>query len=219
MLFEIEKITSIERRSNGKVTVYFHPNERLDIHTRRQVIPLLMLLKYETCTCQDLEGPKVNELLNSIPKDVDVSDILVQPSYYVKGLQEIVESSKYNFIESRNINGVKTYIMPKECHEYLSERIKSMTEVEKIGYDLKELLEKQENRCNICKMSLKEDECTVDFRIPRLRGGQPIKENLHVLCKACFTNKKKICFGCIQPCTGDCKLSYPEKSNVILGLL
>ena len=219
MILELENIELIEhKKAAGSYKVKFKDKDTFRVSNGKLFIPLLLLIKHESINADALDSDVINELIDNLPKGPYMKSLNLDLDEVKSGFKELSNDKRYDYIESRKINGDKVYFLPKSCHRFLSEKMSKMSELEMAGYDEYRVIEIQGNKCNICKMVLKEGEYQADFRIPRLRGGQIAKENIQIICKACYTNKKKICFGCISSCGDNCKLAFPEKSNIIEGL-
>ena len=208
-----ENIISITKRDVGLgYYIDFDDGRKIKISRKRNVFPLFYLLFYPRCAYSDITKESKMELYNSL-KHVKGLEEFVGRCNAKNGFEELRQNDRFSCIKTQNLNGKIYFVIPRANQDELFVKQRFVEQV--MDYDLASYLDKQNGICNICKLPIELEDAVLDFRVPKSRGGDDNGENIQVLCKVCFKNKRKKCMPCVCVCDKDCKLAYPEFSSVV----
>ena len=198
---------------------------------RRTIVGLLLLLKYEVCSEEDLVGTngRLREIKHILNGKYDPSLIKDRYGDANKPFSELWTEEGFSSIHAEGLQGNRKYVLRKADHETLfNESGKTIREqLSKETQD--EILKRQSGRCNFFFFFLRrnqdihphtfaKDRVTMEFdhRIPVDRGGKSDISNYQALCHYCNKCKRQICFICKEKCCDQCALVSPETSSTIL---
>lgn len=199
---------------------------------RRTLAGLLLLIKYERCSEEDLVGTngRLKEVKEILAGKVDDNWIKDRYGDANKPFSELWTEEGFSCVRAEALKGNRQYVLEKKDHDLLFNTSGKATRVQLSEASKKQILAKQNNQCNICGARLKsraeinghifsKDRVTLEFdhRIPIERGGDNITENYQALCHYCNKSKRQICFNCTTVCTKSCALVSPESENIILA--
>ena len=229
----IEEIALIRKAKNKKgYEIVFNDNKVIWLIKRRTIIGLLLLIKYEYCSEEDLAG--YNDRLTEVKK---ILNNKINPSWIKnrygdanKPFSELWTEEGFSCIRAEGLKGNRQYVLHKEDHDLLFKNSAKSIRLELSNDEKQKILQKQNYRCNICGAILKEsknisshtfskDRVVLEFdhRIPIDKGGKNQIENYQALCHYCNKCKRQMCFICNSECSENCCLVSPEKSSIILA--
>lgn len=212
--------------------IVFPDNHIIWLIKRRTIAGLLLLLKYETCSEEDLVGAnnRLQEIKRILAGKYNAAWIKDRYGDANKPFSELWTEEGFSCVHAEGLQGNRQYVLRKEDHESLFNP-NAKAEREQLSTTDKQLiLTRQRGRCNFCGALLKEsttitahtfakDRVTQEFdhRIPVDRGGESIVENYQALCHYCNKCKRQMCFVCHEECSNQCALVSPETSSIVLA--
>lgn len=233
-MLRIEDIVEIRKAKlhDSGYEIVFPDNRVIWLIKRRTIAGLLLLMKYEVCSEEDLVGNngRLGAVKQILKGKIDSSWIQDRYGDANKPFSELWTEEGFSCVHAEGLQGNRQYVLKPEHHESLfnsnAKSIRKQLSVE----DKKVILERQNGKCNICGSLLKEantiahhtfakDRVLMEFdhRIPIDRGGNNSVENYQALCHYCNKCKRQICFVCKEDCNETCALVTPEKYQNILG--
>ncbi len=233
-MLRIEDIVIIRQAqvySRGYEIVF--PDDRIIwLIKRRTIAGLLLLIKYEVCSEEDLVGAngRLQEIKRILAGKYNPAWIKDRYGDANKPFSELWTEEGFSCIHAEGLQGNRQYVLRKEDHESLfNPNAKSIREQISV-LDKQYILQKQGGRCNLCGSILKEtnaihphtfakDRVTMEFdhRIPVDRGGDSEIDNYQALCHYCNKCKRQMCFVCHAECNESCALVTPERSSIVLA--
>lgn len=230
-LEEIIEIRQAVTHDRGYEIVF--PDDRLIWLTKRRTIAgLLLLIKYEYCSEEDLVGAndRLHEIKQILSGKYNPAWIKDRYGDANKPFSELWTEEGFSCVHAEGLQGNRQYVLHKEDHHLLfNTNAKSVrTQLSSNGKQI--ILKRQNYRCNICGSLLKDnnhitphtfakDRVTQEFdhRIPIDRGGISDLSNYQALCHYCNKCKRQMCFVCTQNCSNQCALVSPEESVHVLA--
>ncbi len=212
--------------------IVFPDNKIIWLIKRRTIAGLLLLLKYETCSEEDLVGAnnRLQEIKRILHGKYNPTWIKDRYGDANKPFSELWTEEGFSCVHAEGLQGNRQYVLRREDHDSLfNPNAKSVRE--QISSAAKQVvLQKQNNRCNFCGALLKESTAIrphtfakdrvsleIDHRIPVDRGGDSTTDNCQALCHYCNKCKRQMCFVCHETCSSNCALVSPESSTVVLA--
>lgn len=233
-MIKIEDIVTIRKAivHDRGYEIVFPENKIIWLTKRRTIAGLLLLIKYEICSEEDLVGAnnRLKEVKQILKGKYNETWIKNRYGDANKPFSELWTEEGFSCIHAEGIQGNRQYVLRKEDHESLfNPNAKAIRE--QITTEEKRLvLDRQNNRCNICGAILKEstqikphtfakDRVTMEFdhRIPIDKGGDSTINNYQALCHYCNKCKRQICFICKNECNSSCALVTPEENSTVLA--
>lgn len=209
------------------------PNNRIIWLTKRRTIAgLLLLLKYEYCSEEDLVGAndRLSEIKHILAGKYNPTWIKDRYGDANKPFSELWTEEGFSCIRAEGLQGNRQYVLHKENHELLFNTNAKSSRAQLSNSDKQTILQQQNYRCNICGSLLKsssniaphtfaKDRVSQEFdhRIPIDRGGENTIDNYQALCHYCNKCKRQMCFICNQVCSPQCALVSPESSHIVLA--
>lgn len=230
-LEDIVIIRKAEVHDRGYEIVF--PNNRIIwLVKRRTMAGMLLLIKYEYCSEEDLVGAnsRLQEIKQILDGKFDPSWIKDRYGDANKPFSELWTEEGFSCIRAESMQGNRQYVLRKEDHELLFNPNAKGTRTQLSSNEKNIVLERQSYRCNFCGSTLKRaSEITtrifakdrvsqeIDHRIPVDRGGSSNPDNYQALCHYCNKCKRQMCFICSATCGSDCALVSPETSTTVLA--
>ncbi|HAF60022.1 MAG TPA: hypothetical protein DCK81_02650 [Clostridiales bacterium UBA9856] len=193
--------------------IVFPENRIIWLTKRRTIAGLLLLIKYETCSEEDLVGAnnRLQEIKQILAGKYNPSWIKDRYGDANKPFSELWTEEGFSSVHAEGLQGNRKYVLYREDHDTLfNPNAKSVRE--QIGATDKQIiLERQNHRCNFCGAVLKEstqikphtfakDRVSLEFdhRIPVDHGGDSGIANYQALCHYCNKCKRQMCFVCVS---------------------
>ncbi|MEG2324429.1 MAG: HNH endonuclease signature motif containing protein [Anaerovoracaceae bacterium] len=212
--------------------IVFPENKIIWLTKRRTIAGLLLLIKYEVCSEEDLVGAnnRLQEVKTILAGKYNPTWIKDRYGDANKPFSELWTEEGFSCIRAEGLRGNRQYVLRKEDHDLLFNPSAKFIR-EQIGNSEKQIiLQQQINKCNLCGAILKEsamiqrhtyakDRVTLEFdhRIPVDRGGDSNIMNYQALCHYCNKSKRQMCFICSETCNKNCALVSPETSSIVLA--
>lgn len=233
-MLHIEDIVEIRKAKvfGRGYEIVFPDNRIIWLTKRRTIAGLLLLIKYEVCSEEDLVGAndRLKEIKRILAGKYDPSWIKDRYGDANKPFSELWTEEGFSSIRAEGLQGNRQYVLRKEDHETLfNPNAKSVRE-QISNSDKQAVLNRQHGRCNICGSILKDnsqirphtfakDRVSLEFdhRIPVDRGGSNVIDNYQALCHYCNKCKRQMCFVCHEECSNACALVSPETSSIVLA--
>ena len=233
-MLKIEDIIEIRKavKHTHGYEIVFPNNKIIWLIKRRTIAGLLLLIKYEKCSEEDLVGTnnRLQEIKDILRGKYNESWIKDRYGDANKPFSELWTEEGFSCVHAEDFRGNRKYVLYKKDH-YLLFNDNAKSERSQISEEDKNFIrEKQNGRCNFCDAILKssnqivphtfaKDRVTEEFdhRIPIDRGGISEKSNYQALCHYCNKCKRQMCFVCKQTCSNKCALVSPETSNIVLA--
>ncbi|NQI83812.1 HNH endonuclease [Streptococcus suis] len=230
-LEDIIEIRKAKKYSSGYEIVF--PNKKIIWLTKRRTIAgLLLLIKYEHCTEEDLVGTngRLAEIKRILNGKFDKSWIKDRYGDANKPFSELWTEEGFSCIRAEGLKGNRQYVLNKSDHELLFKASAKTSRTQLNNQKKQKILIKQDWKCNICGSRLKnsknilkhtfaKDRVKMEFdhRVPIEHGGNNTIENYQALCHYCNKSKRQICFICESECSIKCALVSPETSDIVLA--
>ena len=230
----LSDIKSVSKGENGGYVIsFFNTEKTIILSKKRTTVGLLLLIKYEICTEEDLTG--TNGRLLAVKQELagKIPDDLIKDRYgdANKPFSELWTEEMFSFIHAEGIKGNRQYVLRKEDHDKLFESTKKAVRVTITPSVKAAILKKQNHRCNICGALLRESSeisehtfakdrvrIEIDHRIPVDRGGESIPSNYQALCHYCNKCKRQMCYLCNKKtCDNTCALVNPEDYSIVIA--
>ncbi|WP_050852920.1 HNH endonuclease [Helicobacter pylori] len=229
-MLELENIVSIHKTKlyDKGYDILFNDGRIIWVIKRRAIVGLLLLIKYEICSEEDLTGTNdrlqtIKRILkNKIPSD------WIQERYgdANKPFSELWTEEGFSCVRAEGLSGNRKYVLSKNDHELLFNVNVKNTRISIGKLDKEIILKQQGYLCNICGALLREVilpktfakdrvKIEIDHRIPIDKGGQNSISNYQALCHYCNKCKRQICFICLEKCDDTCALVFPERQKII----
>lgn len=232
-MLKLEDIIEIRKATKhpSGYEIVFSDEKIIWLTKRRTIVGLLLLIKYENCSEEDLVG--TNGRLAAIKKilegKIDKNWIKDRYGDANKPFSELWTEEGFSCITAEGLKGNRQYVLKKSDHELLFQESAKRSRTQLSKQDKDKILAQQEGKCNICGSVLKttkdikkhtfsKDRVTMEFdhRIPIEHGGESTTENYQALCHYCNKSKRQICFICTSVCSNKCALVSPESSDIVL---
>lgn len=227
-IIEIRKATLHERGYE----IVFPDNKVIWLTKRRTIAGLLLLIKYQICSEEDLVG--ANNRLKDVKSILEgkFEDSWIKDRYgdANKPFSELWTEEGFSCIRAEGMQGNRKYVLDIADHESLLNKNAKSSRAQLSRTDKANILKKQNGICNICGSKLKnnnemsshtfaKDRVRLEFdhRIPVDRGGTNNPENYQALCHYCNKCKRQMCFICTEECTSSCALVKPEESTIVMA--
>lgn len=233
-MLRIEDIIEIRKAAvyDRGYEIVFPDNKIIWLTKRRTIAGLLLLIKYETCSEEDLVGAnnRLQEIKQILRGKFNESWIKDRYGDANKPFSELWTEEGFSCVHAEGLQGNRQYVLRPADHDSLfNPNAKAVRE--QISSTEKQLvLEKQNGRCNFCGSILKEstaikphtfakDRVSMEFdhRIPVDRGGESSVDNYQALCHYCNKCKRQMCFVCHEDCNATCALVTPEEYSIVLA--
>lgn len=234
-MLKIEDIIEVRKATDHDkgYEIVFPNNKIVWLTKRRTIAGLLLLIKYETCSEEDLVG--ANTRLQEVKKIMKgkINDTWIQDRYgdANKPFSELWTEEGFSSIHAEGLQGNRKYVLYKKDHDTLFNPNAKAERTQISNEDKKAVLKKQDGKCNFCGSKLKvskdmaahtfsKDRVSMEFdhRIPVDRGGESTVDNYQALCHYCNKCKRQMCFICKEKeCTSKCALVSPETSKIVLA--
>lgn len=227
-IIEIRKAVVYDR---GYEIVF--PGDRIIWLTKRRTIAgLLLLIKYETCSEEDLVGAndRLQEVKRILHGKFNESWIKDRYGDANKPFSELWTEEGFSCVHAEGLQGNRQYVLRPEDHNSLFNPNAKAVREQISNVDKQTVLHRQHGKCNICGSTLKEsadirphtfakDRVSMEFdhRIPIDRGGTNSLDNYQALCHYCNKCKRQMCFVCREECNSSCALVTPEEYNIVLA--
>ena len=231
LLENIIEIREAQVHDRGYEIVF--PNDRIIwLIKRRTIAGLLLLIKYRSCSEEDLVG--ANNRLQEVKRILadKYNPAWIQDRYgdANKPFSELWTEEGFSCVHAEGLQGNRQYVLNVEDHERLFNTNAKAVREQISNEDKRAVMLRQNGRCNICGSLLKDsreiqphvfakDRVSKEFdhRIPVDRGGQSSVENYQALCHYCNKCKRQMCFVCAQNCNERCALVSPETSHIVIA--
>lgn len=231
---KIEDIITIRKaiEHDKGYEIVFPNNKIIWLTKRRTIAGLLLLIKYETCSEEDLVGTnnRLQEVKKILKGKYDESWIKDRYGDANKPFSELWTEEGFSCIHAEGIQGNRKYVLNKKDHDSLFNPNTKAVREQISSSDKQKILQLQNNRCNFCGAILKEsseikphtfakDRVSLEFdhRIPIDRGGSNSITNYQALCHYCNKCKRQMCFICHDKCNSTCALVNPENNSTVLA--
>lgn len=228
---EIIEIRKAQLHKKGYEIVF--PNDKIIWLTKRRTIAgLLLLIKYEVCSEEDLVGTntRLKDLKEELIGRINPSWIQDRYGDANKPFSELWTEEGFSSVHAEGLQGNRKYVLYKKDHDTLFNANAKAVRTQISQDDKRTVLTKQNGRCNFCGAILKssasliphtfaKDRVTLEFdhRVPVDRGGESSIGNYQALCHYCNKCKRQMCFVCHENCSSQCALVSPETSNIVLA--
>ena len=117
-----------------------------------------------------------------------------------KPFSELITDEHFYFIKKEIRDKKVYYVLNPKDHKYLfTDKIYNDIDID--DNITNKIYSEQNKVCNMCFNPISKDEIVLDYIKPLLRGGTRDNDNIQILCKSCYLNKRKICKNCIDVCT------------------
>ena len=212
--------------------IVFPNNQIIWLTKRRTIAGLLLLIKFHTCSEEDLVGAnsRLQEIKTILEGKYNPTWIKDRYGDANKPFSELWTEEGFSCVHAEGLQGNRQYVLNPEDHDSLfNPNAKSVRE-QISNTDKQLVLNRQNRRCNICGSLLKssseirphtfaKDRVTLEFdhRIPVDRGGDSTIDNYQALCHYCNKCKRQMCFVCHEDCNSQCALVSPETSTIVLA--
>jgi len=233
-MLEIENIEVIRKAvlHERGYEIVFPDDKIIWLIKRRTIAGLLLLIKYEVCSEEDLVGSngRLKEIKKILQGKFDPTWIKDRYGDANKPFSELWTEEGFSSVHAEGLQGNRQYVLRKEDHESLFNENGKTTRQQIGNQDKQMILEQQNGKCNFCGANVKsasniqahtfaKDRVTLEFdhRIPIDRGGNNTIENYQALCHYCNKCKRQMCFVCTAECSEQCALVSPETSTVVLA--
>ena len=234
-MLQIEDIIEIRKAEiyDRGYEIVFPNNKIIWITKRRTIAGLLLLIKYEICSEEDLVGAngRLREIKNILKGKINDSWIQDRYGDANKPFSELWTEEGFSSIHAEGLQGNRKYVLYKKDHDTLFNPNAKAVRTQISNTDRIIVLNRQNGRCNFCGSILKssknmsahtfaKDRVSMEFdhRIPVDRGGKSCIDNYQALCHYCNKCKRQMCFICKEgQCTSSCALVSPETSKIILA--
>lgn len=212
--------------------IVFPDNNIIWLTKRRTIAGLLLLLKYEVCSEEDLVGAnnrlaEVKRILEGKYNSAWIKDRYGDAN---KPFSELWTEEGFSCIHAEGLQGNRQYVLRKEDHELLFNENAKAERITLSDIDKETILQRQDYLCNICGSRIRDSRHITphtfakdrvrqefDHRIPIERGGSNDLDNYQALCHYCNKCKRQMCFVCDKRCSTECALVSPETSSVVLA--
>ena len=209
------------------------PDDKLIWLTKRRTIAgLLLLIKYETCSEEDLVG--ANDRLKEIKRILKgkFNETWIKDRYgdANKPFSELWTEEGFSCVHAEGLQGNRQYVLHPADHDSLFNPNAKAVREQISSAEKQQVLKRQNGRCNFCGSLLKEstairphtfakDRVSMEFdhRIPVDRGGESNIDNYQALCHYCNKCKRQMCFVCHEDCNTTCALVTPEEHSIVLA--
>ena len=215
-MVRIEDILSIERDYNKRFYMIRLSNNRvIHVKSKDSILPLILLIDHERVKPVELlEIEDLPSIKTLIEKGIQIKEYLIVDNNLNLGFEKLLKDDEFTFIEERSFNGIRHYVLSRDKLDLLIYNRTIPTE-EELRKEYEGLWIEQNRKCNLCGNDVNKDDFVIDYRVPIKRGGKRSKDNAQILCKSCYMEKIGNCKYCVNICNNECKLAYPECSNVI----
>jgi hypothetical protein len=212
--------------------IVFPENNLIWLTKRRTIAGLLLLIKYEYCSEEDLVGAnnRLHEIKQILSGKYNPAWIKDRYGDANKPFSELWTEEGFSCVHAEGLQGNRQYVLRKEDHHLLFNSNAKSVRTQLSQSDKQIILHRQNYRCNICGSLLKDnahimphtfakDRVTQEFdhRIPIDRGGISDLSNYQALCHYCNKCKRQMCFVCTESCSNSCALVEPESSKFVLA--
>lgn len=227
-IIEIRKATVYDRGYE----IVFPDNKIIWLTKRRTIAGLLLLIKYETCSEEDLVGAnnRLQEIKQILRGKFNESWIKDRYGDANKPFSELWTEEGFSCVHAEGLQGNRQYVLRPADHDSLFNPNAKAVREQISSTEKQQVLEKQNGRCNFCGSILKEstaikphtfakDRVSMEFdhRIPVDRGGESSVDNYQALCHYCNKCKRQMCFVCHEDCNTTCALVTPEEYSIVLA--
>lgn len=212
--------------------IVFPNNKIIWLTKRRTIAGILLLIKYESCSEEDLVGAnnRLREIKQILQGKYNESWIKDRYGDANKPFSELWTEEGFSCVHAEGLQGNRQYVLRKEDHDSLFNPNAKAVREQISASDKRIILDRQNNRCNICGALLKDssaiqphtfakDRVSLEFdhRIPVDRGGDSSIDNYQALCHYCNKCKRQMCFVCHEDCNLSCALVSPENNSIVLA--
>lgn len=212
--------------------IVFPNNKIIWLTKRRTIAGLLLLIKYESCSEEDLVGAnnRLQEIKQILQGKYNESWIKDRYGDANKPFSELWTEEGFSYVHAEGLQGNRQYVLRKEDHDSLFNPNAKAVREQISTSDKRIILDRQNSRCNICGALLKDssviqphtfakDRVSLEFdhRIPVDRGGDSSIDNYQALCHYCNKCKRQMCFVCHEECNLSCALVSPENNSIVLA--
>ena len=212
--------------------IVFPGNRLIWLVKRRTIAGMLLLIKYEYCSEEDLVGAnsRLQEIKQILAGKFNPSWIKDRYGDANKPFSELWTEEGFSCIRAEGMKGNRQYVLRKEDHELLFNTNSKATRTQLNSAEVNIVLERQGYRCNFCGAILKRSSeisphtfakdrvfQEIDHRIPVDRTGSNNLENYQALCHYCNKCKRQMCFVCHATCSSECALVSPETTTIVLA--
>lgn len=231
MLYLEDIVTIREAQNHDRgYEIVFSDGRIIWIVKRRAIAGLLLLIRYERCSEEDLVGAngRLCEIKRVLAGKYNPDWIKDRYGDANKPFSELWTEEGFSCVHAEGLQGNRQYVLCKTDHEMLFNPNGKSTRTSISSEDKRIVMQRQNGRCNFCGSILRlsseipahtyaKDRVTleIDHRIPIDRGGSNIVDNYQALCHYCNKCKRQMCFVCTAHCGFDCALVSPETSSVI----
>ena len=223
-IIEIRKAKLHER----EYEIVFPNNKIIWLTKRRTIAGLLLLIKYQTCSEEDLLGANdrpvaIKTILKGKYENSWIKDRYGDAN---KPFSELWTEEGFSCIRAEGLQ--EKYVLNVDDHESLFNENAKSVRTQLSTTDKTTILDRKGGVCNICGSKLKnsrnipthtfaKDRVTLEFdhRIPIDRGGENSIDNYQALCHYCNKCKRPMCFICKEQCDSTCALVSPENSIIV----
>lgn len=233
-MLNIEDIIEIRRAQvHDRGYEILFPNDQIIwLVKRRTIAGLLLLIKYEYCSEEDLVGTngRLQEIKRILAGKYDPTWINDRYGDANKPFSELWTEEGFSCIRAEGMRGNRQYVLNREDHVLLFNPNAKSVRTQLSAANKTIILELQENHCNFCGSVLKssneiqaytfaKDRVSQEFdhRIPVDRGGSNELDNYQAICHYCNKSKRQMCFVCDNTCNSECALVSPETSSIVLA--
>lgn len=233
-MLKIEDIVEIRKAKvyDKGYEIVFPDAKIIWLTKRRTLAGLLLLIKYHTCSEEDLVGAnnRLSEIKKILDGKFDPSWIKDRYGDANKPFSELWTEEGFSCVHAEGLQGNRQYVLNPQDHDSLFNSNAKSVRKQISATDKKIILDYQNHRCNFCGAVLKEstsiqphtfakDRVSLEFdhRIPVDRGGDSSIDNYQALCHYCNKCKRQMCFICHEDCNKNCALVSPETSQVVLA--
>lgn len=212
-MLQIEDIIEIRKAEiyDRGYEIVFPNNKIIWLTKRRTIAGLLLLIKYEICSEEDLVGAngRLREIKNILKGKINDSWIQDRYGDANKPFSELWTEEGFSSIHAEGLQGNRKYVLYKKDHDTLFNPNAKAVRTQISNTDRIIVLNRQNGRCNFCGSILKsskdmsahtfaKDRVSMEFdhRIPVDRGGKSCIDNYQALCHYCNKCKRQMCFIC-----------------------
>ena len=188
-MLQIEDIIEIRKAEiyDRGYEIVFPNNKIIWLTKRRTIAGLLLLIKYEICSEEDLVGAngRLREIKNILKGKINDSWIQDRYGDANKPFSELWTEEGFSSIHAEGLQGNRKYVLYKKDHDTLFNPNAKAVRTQISNTDRIIVLNRQNGRCNFCGSILKsskdmsahtfaKDRVSMEFdhRIPVDRGGK-----------------------------------------------
>ena len=197
-MLKVGNIVKIGKKGTKHI-IEFKNGDIIKVKTKRSILPLLILIKYQSSKVCDLQNYKYLMTRNIIENVIDDKTILrndYKDKY--KPYNDLISESGFSFIKKiENDDKTITYVLDVKDHDKLLEERKEQNDL------AKKIYLKQNKICNMCFKSFDLKDGNIGYVKPLARGGIDDESNMEMLCSSCYEKKKSTCKKCIEICAKD----------------